>query len=153
MRDLPATSTETFPTKIDAWLVLLVVAGFVAAFAGAAAMWRNYPAEAKFALWVMVSSWALIAVVCAPCRYTLDEDHLVVRSGIVRWRIAYTDVTDIAPSREIWAAPAMSLQRVKIRYGSGRSMLISPRERERFIAELGRRVQASKISGGRTSPG
>ena len=92
-------------------------------------------------------------MVCAPCRYTLAKDHLVVRTGIVRWRIAYTDVTDIAPSREIWAAPAMSLQRVKIRYGSGRSMLISPRERERFIAELGRRVQASKISGGRTSPG
>jgi membrane protein YdbS with pleckstrin-like domain len=122
MRAASARSTETFPTKIDAWLVLLVSAGVIAAFAGAAAAWQADPAEAKFALWVIVSSWMLVAVLGLPCRYTLTEDELVVRSGIVRWRIPYAEITAIAPSREVWAAPVMSLQRVKITHGGGRSM-------------------------------
>jgi hypothetical protein len=43
MRAASARSTETFPTKIDAWLVLLVSAGVIAAFAGAAAAWQANP--------------------------------------------------------------------------------------------------------------
>jgi hypothetical protein len=73
-------------------------------------------------------------------------EQLVVRGGILRYRIPYADITDIAPSREIWAAPALSLQRVEISHGPGRFALVSPRERERFIAELEKRVQtASRV--------
>jgi hypothetical protein len=52
-------------------------------------------------------------------------------------------ITDIAPSRSLWSAPAMSLRRVKVSY-RGRFMLVSPRERERFIAELTQQVERAK---------
>ena len=41
LRDPPAAGTATFPTKIDAWLVLIIVIGFLVAFAGAVAAWRT----------------------------------------------------------------------------------------------------------------
>lgn len=140
----PPTSDITFPTKVDAWLLLVIAGAFVATIASVYTAYRTDPAEARFALLVIGASWALIAALGFPCEYTLADDHLIVRSGLVRWRIPYADITDIAPSREIWAAPAMSLQRVKISYGRGQFALVSPRERERFIAELEKRVQAAR---------
>lgn len=77
------------------------------------------------------------------CHYTLEADHLRVQSGVVRWRIPYADITDVQASRSPWAAPALSLRRVKISY-RGRFQLVSPRERERFIDELRARVARAR---------
>lgn len=140
----PPTSGITFPTKVDAWLLLVIVGAFVATLDSVYSAYRTDPAEARVALLISGATWALVTALCVPCDYTLAEDQLIVRGGILRYRIPYADITDIAPSREIWAAPAMSLQRVKISHGRFEAMLISPRERERFIAELEKRVQAAR---------
>jgi hypothetical protein len=142
-RHTPPTSGITFPTKVDVWLLLVIAGALVATLASVYTAYRTDPAEARFALLIGGATWALVAALCVPCDYTLAEDRLIVRGGILRYRIPYADITDIAPSREIWSAPALSLQRVKISYGRFESVLISPRERERFIAELEKRVQAA----------
>lgn len=81
-----------------------------------------------------------------PCQYTLADDRLLVRSGVVRWRIPYVQITDIEPSRSLWSAAAMSLPRVKVSYG-GRFIPVSPREREQFIAEPTQQIERAKRRG------
>ena len=82
-----------------------------------------------------------------PCRYTLEADHLLIRCGLIRQRIAYRDITAIAPSRSVLSAPALSLQRVKISYRHTSSQLVSPRERGIFIQMLQDRVRAAHTAG------
>ena len=81
-----------------------------------------------------------------PCRYTLESDHLLIRCGLIRQRIPYRDITAITPSRSLWSAPALSLQRVKLSYGRSSSQLVSPRERAAFIQALQHRVYAAQVA-------
>jgi len=76
-----------------------------------------------------------------PCSYSLEADHLFIRCGFIRRRIPYSQIHRIEPSSNPLSAPALSLRRVKIAYGRS-FQLVSPRERERFIEELGQRVGA-----------
>lgn len=78
-----------------------------------------------------------------PCTYTLTDTHLVIRSGLFRQRIAYRDITAVAASGSVWAAPALSLRRVWIDF-AGRFQLVSPREREEFITALRRRADDAR---------
>lgn len=136
-------NTETFPTKIDAWIVLAAAGGLAAALAGGFTALETNPDEAVFAFGLAAFLVLLTFLVGFPCRYTLTDDHLLIQFGVVRQRISYADITDVAPSRALWAAPAMSLRRVKVRY-RGRFQLVSPKERERFIAELRARVERAR---------
>jgi hypothetical protein len=138
-------SGETFPTRVDAWLVLATVGGIAAALLGGLATVETNPGESLFAFGLVAFMVALVFLVGLPCRYTLADDHLLIQAGVVRWRIRYADITDVAPSRSLWAAPAMSLTRVKVSY-RGRFQLVSPRERERFIDELIARVARARTA-------
>ena len=76
-RHTPPTSGITFPTKVDAWLLLVIAGAFVATIASVYAAYRTDPAEARVALLVIGASWALVAALCVPCYYTLAEDQLI----------------------------------------------------------------------------
>ncbi len=74
--------------------------------------------------------------------YTLGKDTLLIHCGPARWRIALREIRSVRPSRDARSSPALSLDRLRIEYGAGRWILISPRERDEFVADLERRRRA-----------
>jgi len=131
----------TFRSKVDAWLVALVLASIGLTLFQAGRLLTVAPRESLLGLAIVAVTIVLIALLSVPCTYTLTATHLVVRSGIVRLRIAYGDISAVARSRSLWAGPALSLQRVKVSY-AGRFVLVSPKDRDRFIDELQQRVDS-----------
>ncbi|CAN7597082.1 PH domain-containing protein [Acidovorax sp. LjRoot117] len=95
-----------------------------------------------FALTLVLPLWLLLDT-----SYTLTAEELLVRSGPLRWRIALGDVREVLPSRSWVSSPALSLDRLRIRYGQGRSILISPREKQRFIDALRERCPSVLVTG------
>lgn len=79
--------------------------------------------------------------------YTLTTDELLIRSGPFRWRIALGDVREVSPSHSWISSPALSLDRLRIRYGTDRSILVSPREKQRFIDALRQRCPSVLVTG------
>jgi Bacterial PH domain len=71
--------------------------------------------------------------------YAIDAASLQVRSGPFHWAIALEDIRSVSATRDVTSAPALSLDRLRIEYGVRRSILVSPRERAAFIADLQRR--------------
>lgn len=137
---------RTYPSRIDAWLLACIgLALGLPVLEGFAALPRA-PAEALLHFAVPVLLLALGRLLGYPCAYTLTPTHLLIRAGVVRQRIPYSDITGIEPSHSLWAAPALSLRRVKISR-KGRFHLVSPREREAFMEELGQRVAAARQDG------
>ncbi|HUJ15748.1 MAG TPA: PH domain-containing protein [Thermoanaerobaculia bacterium] len=67
--------------------------------------------------------------------YVIEGDTLLIRSGIVRWRIAIREIRSVTPTRSAISSPALSLDRLRIDYGRKR-ILISPANRDRFIEML-----------------
>ena len=132
----------TYESKIDAWLVAVVGAGIcMTIYSGFTAGSRDTEAliSSVVTLIVMVT---IIGGSAYPCRYVLEPDHLLISSGLFfRQRIAYREITGVEPSSNPFAAPALSLRRVKITYDR-RYQLVSPRERDEFIEALRARAQA-----------
>lgn len=72
--------------------------------------------------------------------YTINGGILQVRSGwIVRTDIPVASIKAIRPTNSILSSPALSVaDRIEITYGKFDSVIVSPKERAEFIADLAR---------------
>jgi hypothetical protein len=69
---------------------------------------------------------------------------LRIRCGPISWRIAIREITAVDQTRNPISSPAMSLDRLRIEYGAGNAVMISPEPREEFVRQLEyRRRQAA----------
>ena len=115
------------PLTFVAILVLLNGAAFPGMPAAAATAVRIlFFAVLAFPLWTLVGTW-----------YALDSNALYVRSGPFRWTISLREIHSVTAARDYMrSSPALSLDRLRIEYGSGRSIMISPRDKEAFMRDL-----------------
>ncbi len=128
-----------YKSRIDTWLVasstgvllVCVYAGYwlvqQPATAGALAL-------PVLAFAVAVPAWTMLGT-----RYTLTDEALLVRSGPLSWRIALREITRIEPTRDARSSPALSLDRLRIEYGRGRALMISPADKQRFLRDIAAR--------------
>ncbi len=124
-------------SKIDSWiLAVLALAIVVSAYAtqevfnaGTAASW--WSAVVTAVLGIGLPLWVLIST-----RYCLDERQLLIRSGPFRWQVPLREIHAVTPTRNPLSSPALSLDRLRIDYGNGRTVMISPRDREGFLRDL-----------------
>ncbi|THF60729.1 PH domain-containing protein [Pseudothauera rhizosphaerae] len=126
-----------YKSKIDAWLAVLLVgtvagcvwAGFVAGRAGGfIASWLS---ALLFSLGAGLPLWILLGT-----RYVLDAESLRVECGPFRWQVPLTGITAVTPTSSFLSSPALSLDRLRIDYKPGASVMISPRDKEGFLRQL-----------------
>ena len=74
-----------------------------------------------------------------PVRYFLGDSQLVVRSGVLRWRIPIENIHRAVRLRSIVPSPALSLERIRVDYSKGsrvRRIFLSPADRTGFLNDL-----------------
>lgn len=74
-----------------------------------------------------------------PVRYFLGDSQLVVRSGVLRWRIPVENILRAVRLRSIAPSPALSLERIRVDYSKGsrvRRIFVSPADRTGFLNDL-----------------
>lgn len=91
--------------------------------------------------WIGVIVIAVVLVfiihMFATTYYTIDGTELKVRSGfLIHITIYINTITKIVPTRSILSAPAVSLDRLEIFYNKYDSVVVSPKDKEGFIAGL-----------------
>jgi hypothetical protein len=120
------------PSKIDGWLAIVLV---VAPAVSVAALIGTLAAGTGFV--VALGSILLLAVVYLglvfPMLYGIDDEHVIVRHGVVRQRIPLRD---------------MSLDRLAIKFGESyfKSVMISPAAKGEFLDELARHANLRRAS-------
>lgn len=72
--------------------------------------------------------------------YALGERELEARCGPFKWTVPLAEIRAVVATRSALASPALSLDRIRIEYGPGRSILVSPDNQAAFLAELRRRT-------------
>lgn len=129
-----------FRSKVDSWVV-----GVMILAVGGGSLFALYAvvSEGVLGLIPLAISPALITWLLAiPTRYELGQEHLQIRSGLLRWRIPYHKIERVEEARDDWASgPAWSLDRLRITYNGGRIVRLSPVSRARFVAELEAKTQ------------
>jgi Bacterial PH domain len=124
-----------FPSKIDRWIVwLTAIPLLVSAAAVTSALLASPPLSAALLMvGLEVVIVAFIAWTYRSTRYLVTDREVIARSGPFRWRIEIAGIGSIRPSRNPRSSPAMSLDRLEVRYGGGRRLLISPQDQEGFL--------------------
>ena len=126
-------------SKVDNWLLMLVVSAAVLVLLAATLL--SLVGLALVGLILLLIGAVLPMWIVMATRYEIIGDELRVRSGPLRWRIALNDIISVAACHNAALAPAMSKQRLAIRYRSSSAreftLLISPEDRYQFILDLG----------------
>lgn len=132
-----------FPTRVDNWLVAVLVFAFIVSVASVLVSAMQDPRGATVAGVVVFGAFAMVAALALPTHYTLEQRELVIRSGLLRYRIPLDSIRRVYPTRNPLSAPAWSLDRLGIEYRKKRGWslaLISPDQREEFMRLLGARA-------------
>lgn len=132
--------SQRYPSRIDTKLAgfgialpLLTALVFIVngLSRGGPPWWTVLPlalATALF-LWLLLSTW-----------YGFEGPVLLVHCGPFRWRIPLEQIISVRESDSVLSGPAMSMDRLEIRFGADRRMMISPRDKVGFLAELRRQA-------------
>ena len=128
---------QVYTSKIDTWLALVLIGAGVACLiafvfalrtGSASAIAATLPAliiGAGLPIWLMTST-----------TYTLSNTTLFVKSGPFKWQVPIEQITSITPTSNQLSSPALSLDRLRIDYGRGLSIMISPKDKMQFIIDL-----------------
>jgi len=129
---------RVFGTKVDAWIAVVIVLGTLV------------PLVMLTVLGIQTHQYGiipaglfapiLIGLLAIPIKYELQADLLLIQSGMIKYRVRYSDIELIEPTRNPLSSPAMSLDRLKIVYGKRKMILISPNDRMAFLSEIKKRA-------------
>ncbi|MEZ6029129.1 MAG: PH domain-containing protein [Hyphomonadaceae bacterium] len=129
-----------YASKTDLWLSLILLLSMCVALAGgiAAGMQEGWLRAAQVSF-VMLGVIGLIVWIRFSTHYTFEGRDLIVRSGPLRWTIPVDEITNIEQATGLMMArssPALSLDRLRITYRSGKTLMISPADKAKFLADL-----------------
>lgn len=132
--------TGTFPSRKDAWLVLVlsvtaaieVIAAAALATVGPSSIWSG-----RLLPFLLVASSVVIVWSLFGTAYRIEGADLVIRSGPFRTRVPIASITSVAPTHSVNAALAMSTTRLDLRCANPeKHVLVSPKEPTAFIGAL-----------------
>jgi len=117
-------------------VLLMVVGGMAVAFA-------DGTPQGQIGGWIALGTLVLVVLVVGllawPVEYTLCPEDLEIRTGWVRWKIAYTSISGIRAEKTWMSGPTLSHDRWRIDYeegGMSRFVWVSPKDKEAFRKEL-----------------
>ena len=130
---------KRFKSKVDAWLVVVLVAAMaVQLIVTVHVLYAGQDAVAgAVAVVALLLVYLLIGLTLKRTWYEVDDRQLRIVCGIFRWTIPLADIDGVESTRSPLSSPALSLDRLRIRYRGKRSILVSPADRGRFVAALG----------------
>lgn len=132
-----------YPSRIDSWLaVILVGAPLIVVAVGVFTLTQSAGAGIVAIITGFVLGSAIIAL-SIPCVYTLSDESLKIKCGLLEEELPLRKVRAAEKSSSPWSAPALSLRRVKVTLDDG-WRVISPQDRDGFIADLEARLRDAK---------
>ena len=130
---------KVFKSKVDWWIRLILVLTIIVELVAIGAVIADIsdPRATTITILVCIPTIALIAWLLVGTAYTVDRGVLTVRSGPFRWKIPLDEISAVEVTRSPLSSPALSLDRIRIRYGKRRKIMVSPADKENFLKAIG----------------
>ena len=136
-----------FTSKIDLWLAFLILGSSLLLILVPVWEWIYNDSSTTRILFISlltIPGAILLLLIFFNIKYSLSEDELFVKNGFSTQSIPLKDITHIIPTNSMLSAPALSLDRIEIKYKGG-NIVISPKDKEGFYHAVQQRVPALKI--------
>ncbi|WLW65182.1 MULTISPECIES: PH domain-containing protein [unclassified Psychrobacter] len=138
-----------FTSKIDFWLAFLILGSSLLLILVPVWEWMYNNSSIKRILFISLFTMPgaiLLLLIFFNVKYSLSDDELFVKNGFSTQSIPLKDIIYIIPTNSMLSAPALSLDRIEIRYEGG-SIVISPKDKEGFYHAIQERVPALETDG------
>lgn len=131
-----------FNSKIDVWLgTLIVVVAIMALKAAYLIVLQPY---GFFEATVLVVLGAVLPLwILSSTNYYIVNENLWIHSGPFKWKVFTLSISKIEFSKSWASSPALSLDRIKIEYAGGRSVMVSPKEKTKFLIAVRKSIAYS----------
>lgn len=124
----------TYKSKVDTWLWTLIFAIFLFGIAiclSAPLGWIG--------LITLLPGIALVVDIIKNTDYTIIGDKLNIRSGVLmRYQYDIHKITTIEDTKTPHSSPALSFDRIALKQDNRTLIIISPKQKEAFIAHMQR---------------
>jgi len=122
-----------FPSKRDLWLSLLVWIPLLGVMIPIVLIPFKNGQFDPISIFIFVPVVAFVAWIWFGTGYRVTDDELKIKSGPIRLTIPLEVITNIESTRNPISSPALSMDRLEIKYGEGKLAIISPLDKEGFI--------------------
>jgi uncharacterized membrane protein YdbT with pleckstrin-like domain len=121
-----------YKSAVDLWLKLMT-AGILILPIGISLIIGslNWPGILICGLTAAFILWLYLAT-----KYVITDETLIIHGGVIKVNIPLQEITSVTDSRSVMSSPAFSLDRLEIKYGADKMILISPKDKARFLADL-----------------
>ena len=134
---------KRFKSKVDRWIWFLMIIMIItmAWSIGFAAINAGDPLATTglFLLGIAVialSIWLLLGTY-----YSVYRGTLKIVSGPIRWKVEIDQIQSVEATKSPLSSPALSLDRIRIRYGKNRKIMISPADKPGFLKAIGHELE------------
>ncbi len=77
--------------------------------------------------------------------YTVKDGKLIIKYGPFKNNIYINDIIRIQNTNNPISSPSLTLDRLEIMYAGNRIVIISPKEKERFIGEVNKQIMKTRV--------
>lgn len=141
---------QIFRSRVDAWLRLVVAGGLVAMWLSPVRrVWAGRAIDALDIIAPLLAT-AFIVWVFSTTYYVISADVLIVHAGPIRRTVPLRLVQRLRATHNPLSSPALSLDRIEVKYGSKR-VLISPQDKRGFVSAVLKRAPAVVLEGPSTN--
>lgn len=132
-------AAKKFKSKVDRWIVVLILVVIVVQVVAitAAISEAGEPGMITSLVLTMIGVVALMIWLLLGTNYTVDRGIVRIVSGPFRWKVPIDEITSVTATRNPLSSPALSLDRLSIRYGKRRRIMISPADKAGFLEAIG----------------
>ena len=127
---------DVFDSAIDPWIaVVLFLAPTLATGIGIYLVIAGGPADASVLFIAAAVTLLVTAAFTLPCRYTILDDALSIRCGLICYQIPLDEIQSVQATKTWRSGPALSMRRVVVTT-SRRNYILSPKDRDKFMDQL-----------------
>lgn len=131
MEKISTMIAKTYPSKIGLELLLPIL--FILLSTGALMV----TSKSWLGLLIILVVLTFILHLFLSTHYTIEGHQLTVKCGFLyNSTIDIRTISKVSETNNPLSSPAISLDRLEIRYGSHNSVIISPREKQDFLDQL-----------------
>lgn len=124
---------KTYASEIDIWLVCVFAGTLILPLAlGVIFGGFLWPALAICGVISAFIIWLYLAT-----KYKVTQDDITVHAGLYKVTIPLSSIVSVTATRDIASSPAFSLNRLEIVYDQNSRILISPKNRDSFLSDIG----------------
>jgi len=131
-----------FKSAVDRWYYMVIISAAIVVLLAVVPPMISGHLSIPLGAATIFLSLALPVWLLFSTSYHVDAEFLLIKSGPFSWTIPLAGVESIEPSRSWMASPALSLDRLEIRYSDGRRILVSPLDRVTFLDAVNRKKAA-----------